>query len=78
MKHRYYGPRNPHADIPTAPLNGQPGCNGKRQYRSFRTAEKIAESLRKNLDGEHAMPYRCRHCQSFHIGGNGYEKRRKP
>lgn len=64
-------------EIPRSPPNGLPGCNGKRQFPNFTNAAKVAASLRKNVDGEHAEPYRCRHCQRFHIGGNGYEKARR-
>lgn len=74
---RFRNLRRPETEIRKAPLNGMPGCNGKRMFSNYTTAERIANSLRKNLDGEHAMPYRCRHCQSFHIGGNGFEKPRR-
>jgi hypothetical protein len=74
MKHRT---RDRERVIPTAPNNGQPGCNGKRQYMTYTTAAMFADHLRKNVDGEHAQPYRCKHCQRWHIGGNGFEKARR-
>ena len=63
--------------IPVAPHNGMPGCNGKRQYLTYTAAAKFADHVRKNVDGEHSHPYKCRHCQRWHIGGNGFERNRR-
>ncbi len=61
-----------HGTLPTvAPTSENFACSGKRQYPGFKDAQRVAEKVRQNKDGERMAPYRCRHCQSWHIGGGG-------
>lgn len=55
-----------------APTSDVIGCNGKRQYDSFKDASHVAAQVRKHKDGERMGAYRCRQCQTWHIGGNGW------
>lgn len=42
-------------------------CTGKRAYRDFLTARRMARRTNDDRDA-HVQPYRCRHCQSWHLG----------
>lgn len=61
-----------HGAMPTvAPTSEHFACSGKRQYPTFKDATRVALKIRQNKDGERMDAYRCRHCQHWHIGGNG-------
>lgn len=63
--------RTHHGEVTVAPTSDVIGCSGKRQYDKFADAERVSLLIRRNKDGERVQPYRCRHCQRFHVGGNG-------
>lgn len=50
-----------------SPVNGQIGCNGKRQYPSKQVADKLADATRRGT-GNRLQSYRCRHCSWWHVG----------
>lgn len=45
-------------------------CHGKYQFRSLRTAVKVAKRLRRDKDATVAA-YRCPDCRAWHVGGRG-------
>lgn len=61
--------------VPMAPLNGQPGCNGKPQYSDYTQASKMAGKASRNLNGAFS-PYRCKHCSRWHVGSESIGNRR--
>lgn len=67
---RRAGNRQPFAKH-IAPTSDNFACSGKRMYPTFRDATHVASLVRKHKDGERMSAYRCRHCSSWHIGGNG-------
>lgn len=46
-------------------------CKGKTAYPSFSAAETVIRRKlkRRSRHSEPLMPYRCRHCQFWHLGG---------
>ena len=59
--------RDTQYEVQRSPLNGLPGCNGKRQYPDHATASKIAKTQKRRTE-EPIEPYRCRHCHKWHVG----------
>jgi hypothetical protein len=44
-------------------------CSGKKQYPSFTEANRSAKLIGRRRDGTFS-PYRCRVCQSWHVGNS--------
>lgn len=46
-------------------------CEGKQRYDTFTKANKIAKNLRRRgaAKKHHVVPYPCKYCNEFHIGG---------
>jgi hypothetical protein len=61
-------------EVRLSPLNGQPGCNGKRQYDDHATADRIATTQKRRTE-EPIEPYRCRYCQKWHVGNPRIKKK---
>lgn len=50
-------------------------CQGKEAFSSPSLAEKVARRMNKKGKGEAPMtPYRCPHCNHWHISGNATRK----
>jgi hypothetical protein len=54
-------------------VSTDPGCDGKKVYRSFSYAEVIAHRLSR-ANEEPMRAYHCRSCHKFHVGTRGMHK----
>lgn len=47
------------------------GCKNKNKYMTYEHAKEVLEKARETYGGlEDKMPYLCRFCTKYHIGGN--------
>lgn len=58
-----------------SPANGKPGCNGKRMWPNFATAQRMAERTHRQAE-EPMDAYHCKHCGRFHVGSRRSIKQR--
>lgn len=52
-------------------------CEGKERFTSYAEADRIALRGRRRQESNR-HPYKCGHCNGFHIGSQTGRKRRRP
>lgn len=58
-------------------LGSSPGCEGKKSYPSYASAQRSSKRLNKFHESAKSNAYHCTSCKQFHVGNTRGDKDRK-